>query len=370
MRRIVLLGSPDTKRTIYLKKAAEEEGISIELLNWQDWNGQLPEGKLFLKIDPPVWNSCLLERLEALTGEYGRQLVGVEQAAADRNVEFFNPPSAIMELLNKHRCKERLSRAGLPVTEQLCSETRETEASLSDASIYPVSTGIRSAGIRNTGQLLEHMQQKKVCQVFIKPALGSGAAGVSAFRIQPATGRMSLYTCACETSGAGLVNTKKLRQYMNPKEIRTFLDRLLALDCIVERWYPKAVHDGCTYDLRVVVQERQIDYILARMSKGPITNLHLNNHPLSLKELHLPLWTLEKTEVLCRAAMDCFPGLRSAGIDILLEKGSLEPRIIEMNAQGDLIYQDIYHENIIYRRQAKRMKAWLFLTDFSTGDYR
>ena len=58
-------------------------------------------------------------------------------------------------------------------------------------------------------------------------------------------------------------------------------------------------------------------------------------------------------------AADCFPGLRCAGIDILLERGSLKPRIIEMNAQGDLIYQDIYHENIIYRRQAERMKAWL-----------
>ena len=57
--------------------------------------------------------------------------------------------------------------------------------------------------------------------------------------------------------------------------------------------------------------------------------------------------------------MDCFPGLRSAGIDILLEKGSLRPRIIEMNAQGDLIYQDIYHENVIYSQQVRMIKKWL-----------
>ena len=57
--------------------------------------------------------------------------------------------------------------------------------------------------------------------------------------------------------------------------------------------------------------------------------------------------------------MDCFPGLRSAGIDILLEKGSLRPRIIEMNAQGDLIYQDIYNHNVIYGHQAEMMKRWL-----------
>ena len=39
-----------------------------------------------------------------------------------------------------------------------------------------------------------------------------------------------------------------------------------------------------------------------------------------------------------------------------LEKESLTPRIIEMNGQGDLIYQDIFNENTIYRRQAELLK--------------
>ena len=217
----------------------------------------------------------------------------------------------------------------------------------------------QKAGVQSTEQLLERMRQRKISQVFVKPVSGSGAAGVSAFRIQPGTGRMSLYTCAYETSDTGLANTKKLRQYTDPKKAVKILDKLFELDCIVERWYPKAAHNGYTYDLRVVLQEQRIDYVLARLSKGPITNLHLNNHPLSMEELNLPARTVESVEELCRMAADCFPGLRCAGIDILLEKGSLKPRIIEMNAQGDLIYQDIYHENIIYRRQAERMKAWL-----------
>ncbi len=57
--------------------------------------------------------------------------------------------------------------------------------------------------------------------------------------------------------------------------------------------------------------------------------------------------------------MGCYPGLASAGIDILLEKGSLKPRIIEMNGQGDLIYQDIFAGNVVYRHQAELMKAWV-----------
>lgn len=75
--------------------------------------------------------------------------------------------------------------------------------------------------------------------------------------------------------------------------------------------------------------------------------------------LGLPAPVLESVGEICRKAMGCFTGLRSAGIDILLEKGSLKPRIIEMNAQGDLIYQDIYHQNLIYGHQAEIMRQWL-----------
>jgi len=58
------------------------------------------------------------------------------------------------------------------------------------------------------------------------------------------------------------------------------LNRILSLCCIVERWYAKEEYQGYSYDLRAVVQEGDIDFLLARLSKGPITNLHLNNRPL------------------------------------------------------------------------------------------
>lgn len=143
------------------------------------------------------------------------------------------------------------------------------------------------------------------------------------------------------------------------KEIAAFLDQLLSMDCLAERWYPKASFQGCSYDLRAVWQFGQLDFLLARLSKGPLTNLHLNNHPLPAKELGLPLSVREEIEELCRRTALAFPGLSSFGADILLERGSLRPRIIEINGQGDLLYQDIYQENKIYRRQAEVMKAWI-----------
>ncbi len=125
----------------------------------------------------------------------------------------------------------------------------------------------------------------------------------------------------------------------------------------MERWYAKEEYQGYSYDLRAVFQEGELDFLLGRLSSGPVTNLHLNNHPVEYKELGLSEKKIDEIILLCQRCVECYPGLRSVGIDILLEKGSQVPRVIEMNSQGDLIYQDIYNKNKIYRHQAKIMKA-------------
>ena len=337
MRQAALLGKPDTKRTHYLGRAAREAGLHVLFLDWDRWRKDFPKGKIFLKIDPPEWDCCLLEQLPWLVEDYLRRLEELKRLEECQDVRFFNHPNAIKALLDKKGCKEQLRKAGLAVTEELEQDIIQTPE-----------------------QLLTMMDRKRIYQVFIKPVCGSGAAGAAAFRWQPQTGKMILYTCVGEMPGDGgkdLVNTKQLRRLSDAGQVLLMLEKLLKLGCIVERWYAKASHQGYSYDLRAVVQDGRTDFCLARLSKGPITNLHLNNHPLELETLGLSGTVIEEIQDLCRRSMELFPGLRSAGIDILLEKGSLKPRIIEMNAQGDLIYQDIYGANRIYRRQADMIKA-------------
>lgn len=347
MRQAVLLGNPGTKRTLYLEKGAEKVQVPMTFWDWKQFNDQhhVPgeycggpwSGKeIFLKIDPPVWDSCSLEELDSLTQEYEAQLKALESLGERGRVWFLNRPQAIWQLLDKRECKSKLKTLGIPVTEALEEPMDGGES------------------------LLKAMEAHRVPQVFIKPVRGSGAAGIAAFRWQRKTGNMMLYTCGMEDPETGcLVNTKRLRCFTDRGQVMSFLDRLFQSDCIVERWYAKAQYQGFSYDLRAVIQDGQMDFMLARLSKGPITNLHLNNHPLNASELNLPLSVLEETADLCRRAAEGYEGLRSVGIDILLENGSLRPRIIEMNGQGDLIYQDIYHENRIYRHQAEMMKRWL-----------
>lgn len=396
MRQAVLLGSPGTKRTIYLEKGAEAEGISFRLLDWKKfpfrsadspasplrkdlvlkndfrddtaladpfWNETAREN-VFLKIDPPLWESCCLDELNILARDYEKKLQWLAELGKKRQITFLNKPEDILALLDKRACKRRLAEAGIPVTEELDGIGRavfpvaETLDSVGQA-VLPVAETLDGVGRANL--LLGSMERRRIFQVFIKPVCGSGAAGAAAFRWQPRSGRMILYTCAMENPETGrLVNTKRLRRFTDRKQVLSMIGRLLELGCIVERWYAKAEHNGFSYDLRAVVQDGRMDFILARLSSGPITNLHLNNHPLKGNDLGLPCHVMEDVEQLCIRAAGCYPELRSVGIDVLLEKGSLRPRIIELNGQGDLIYQDIYGQNRIYLHQAEMMKEWLY----------
>lgn len=369
MRQIGLLGSPGTKRTLYLQQALEQAGIRPLFMDWMDWErvrkmlSEQSAGTLFLKIDPPSWDSCRLHELDSLTREYRRQLGELAQAGQNGRITYLNSPGTIELLLDKQSCKKTLVRAGLPVTEELPGfQDLGTDAlnGLRAASDGKKAQGhARSASSGRVDRLLERMRALGIFQVFLKPVWGSGAAGVSAFRWQPVTGRMVLYTCSLLQEGRELVNTKRLRRFSDPAGIRPLLEELLSMGCTVERWYAKMEYRGVSCDLRAVVQDDRVDFLVARLSDGPITNLHLNNRPLQAEELNLPKDVMDSIHTVCIHAMKPFPGLRSAGIDLLLEKGSLRPRIIEMNGQGDLVYQDIYQENTIYRHQAEMMKTWL-----------
>lgn len=147
------------------------------------------------------------------------------------------------------------------------------------------------------------------------------------------------------------VNTKKIRRMTDRKEIEEMVNFLLSMDAVIERWVPKDSIDDLAYDLRVVYQFGKIEMIQARGSKGTaITNLHLNDQAIEVK---LSEVTVDQIDRLCASAMKCFQGLNSAGFDILLEKNSLKPYIIEINGQGDLMYRDIFSENRIYREQVE-----------------
>lgn len=322
---IVLVGEPGTRRTEYFLRAAGELHKPVRFVDWQAAGGMEFHGDV-VKLDPPSYKSSDLFQMKDHLASFHQQMKGFGKAGGI----FLNPPCEILRLLDKRQCKEILMENQVSVTEMLEEK------------------------IENTEQLMEAMRRHRIYSVFIKPVYSSGAAGVTAFRLAPGRGRMTAYT-SCILQREELVNTKKLRRMENAQEIFRLLDAVLSLGAVVERWHPKASFRGKSYDLRVVWQFGRCEFVVARCSSGPVTNLHLNNSPLAFSDLGLSEKVACEINALCEKAMSCFPELRMAGIDVLLERGSLKPKIIEMNGQGDLMYQDIFHENRIYRRQVEWM---------------
>lgn len=321
MRQLVLLGEAETKRTLYFTRACQKLGVQVLRQTLAEYNVASPVSAM-IKIDPPGNDSWQLDQQAEYLASYQ---INLKRLSASGQV-FFNDPAAIWTALDKRRCKEILQMQGLPVTEMWPE---------------PITT-------------VEDLRMMLACQhwpgVFIKPRFGSAAAGILAYRFAPKSGREVLYTCAAFIDKR-LVNTKTLRRIENRIEMTQLLEQVLAGETVIERWYPKAQYQGRAYDLRAVVQFGQLDYLVARASKGPITNLQLNNGAVPIEYLHLAPKVLAEIETVCLQAMTALPGLRYAGIDILLEQKTHEPYIVEVNGQGDLLYQDIFADNRIYTKQ-------------------
>lgn len=327
MRKLILVGCEGTKRTDYFLKAAKELGISVDFENIFTCNPDKLTDAI-VKIDPYVYQDSELDKMEYLLDRYTNLLQGF---AANDRLEFLNHPLGILEVLHKVKCKEKLMKNAISTTKMINFATRS-----------------------NANELKQLMISQREYAVFIKPIRSSGAVGIVAYRYIPKINREVLYTSAY-LDGEELINTKKLYHIEDHEQIHKLLEKILSMEHMVERWYSKADYRGKKYDLRVVWQFGKIDFVVARQSKGPITNLHLNNQALPIDKLNLSSEKWEEISALCDKAMKLFPTLKSAGIDIMLEKGSLRPMIIEINGQGDLLYQDIFQDNCIYKNQLMYM---------------
>lgn len=327
---IVLIGSKDSKRTEFFLKAASQSGATVKFISWDSVKEGFNYGTLqgaAVKIDPPPCKVTEFGNMQDILAGYQVLLKQLAQCSCT----YLNTPDSILSVLDKEISKRILQEKGIRVTNMLAARPESAT------------------------HLLDIIKESKAYSVFIKPVNYSGAAGVAAFRINPFNGRMKMYT-SCRLSNGMLYNTKKLYMYEEDKEILDIISKLAGLGVIVEKWYPKDSFNGKSYDLRVVYQFGRIEYIVVRQSDGPVTNLHLNNQAADIRELGLSQEIISGIEEICNKAVSLFDGLKVAGIDVMLDKGSRKPRIIEINGQGDLIYQDIFSENIIYRKQAEFLK--------------
>ena len=105
--------------------------------------------------------------------------------------------------------------------------------------------------------------------------------------------------------------------------------------------------DGHTVDLRVVTIGQEPCHAVLRMSKGPITNLHLLNRrgdPSILRERMAPdAWGSLLDS--CRTVAGQFPDTLHIGVDVAVRPGPARHAVLEANAFGDILH-DVTHRNM------------------------
>lgn len=323
--RFFVVSNAESRRTAYFIRAGESVGADVRLVTYEALPSLLPRlQEAVIKLEPWVYAETGFAAYAKLCASDRRQLERLGAMEKPPGVRFMNEPEAILLALDKVRCKEVLTAAGLRCT--------------------PVA----AHGLTGFDALADCVV---ACRrgIFLKPRYGSGAGGILAIRCQPRLNRWVAYTTLCR-SADGVHNTGRIHRLTDRNEMAFLAETVLREGAVAEEWVAKESAGGEPYDLRVVCVGGRTVYVVVRYSSGAITNLHLNNKPGRWSDLRLPAAVREEVLALGVAATRA-AGLYYAGVDVLLEKGSLRPCVIEVNGQGDHIYQDLFGENAIYKEE-------------------
>ena len=177
-------------------------------------------------------------------------------------------------------------------------------------------------------------------RVFLKPRHGSSASGVMAIARNRRGDWRAVTTAAVD--GNFIRNLKRPREIRDQDELRSTVNAVARQHALVESWFPKATLDGRAFDLRVVVVSGMAAHVVVRTSRGPITNLHLDNRRGDLKATWQavgdPAW--REALRLAERAAHCFPSCHYVGVDVMIGTGRRKAAVAEVNAFGDLLHHE------------------------------
>jgi glutathione synthase/RimK-type ligase-like ATP-grasp enzyme len=273
-------------------------------------------------IDPPEFSDEVGEIADLRYWYQGfqsvlKRLTSIRELAqkAGKRIRFMNSPDDIALMFDKEGAHAHLERQGVPVIPALPK-------------------------MDDHRQLQQYMLEKPCHRVFVKSRYGSSASGVVAYEVHP-DGQRAVASTSIEMvrhqGKTRLFNSLKPRCYRHPEEIAPLMDALFAQDVHIEQWLPKSRISGLAYDLRVMAIGGQAAHAVVRKSKTPLTNLHLGNQRGQLQELGWDQTQSERLQQCVRKTAAAFPDSHYLGIDLLLPRGGKQPRVIEVNAFGDLL---------------------------------
>lgn len=368
----LLIGPRDSRRLRGLQQALRERGLAAaEELHYEDLlDGGLRDGldggalaapqraaeriaarpgalvKIESPGEAPALHAALIERGWRALGAPGappRPLQHGELAyqhywyagfrelldALPARAGYLNPPDDIAGMSDKLACQLRLRAQGIAIP-PLLGELHGYE------------------------HLRALLREHGAGQVFVKARYGSSGAGVLAYRADRG-GREAAYGSAelVEDGGVARVfNSLRPRRYDDGAQIARLVDTIAAQGAYVERWIPKPRApdgEGGHYDIRAVALDGFLRHRVARVGRGPLTNLHLGNRRGALAQW-LDDSAMHALEIATQQAAMAFPRSRMIGFDLILRDG--RSWVLEANAFGDLLLDLPWQGLSTYQDQA------------------
>lgn len=360
---MLLIGSSGSRRASLLAAAAQPLGVRLHIVGWDELIADATtlerhverahaDGHRWCKIDPAPpagpsaaalitrgWQLDASEAPPPRTVAHGELLylhwwyAGLASllqrlAGPLQRLQLLNPIEQILLMCDKWACQQHLRRRGIAIPELL-------------------------GELRSFDELQQRWPAREYPAVFIKARYGSSAAGVVALRRHP-DGELAAYSSARLTPD-GIYNHLHVTRYADRASIRQLIDTLAVQGTYVERWLPKprVPHDPqANYDLRVVAWRGSARQRIARLARGPMTNLHLGNRradPTWLQPAQLQL--LETAVARTARTFDA----SCIGFDVVL--GRADAHIVEANAFGDLLPDLHYQGATAYDDQVRMVVA-------------
>lgn len=318
-----------------------EAGSISEIMSDLDWQ---PQPSTMARLESPVNSSAdvrfLIRAGAKHLGEpepawqHGRGLMrhpslmlnGIETVtgmAAELNVNWLNAPSTIPVTCHKTRCSTYLSEQGVPVPNMV-------------------------VGVTSFQQLLAHIQTQQWPVTFVKPAAGSTGNGVIELRWDEQSNELTAVTAMEAVVYRGIQMFRSnlgVREYRDQNEIAAMVEYLIATDDLqVEQAVNKPLIDSSTTeccDLRVITIGGKACHRMARVSAGPITNLHLGNRRAAPEDV-LDAAQLNRSLELAEVAAAAFPDCLYLGVDVIPPNDDHQGCVLEVNIYGDLINEAIF----------------------------
>lgn len=211
----------------------------------------------------------------------------------------------VLTLFDKNRTADRLRDHDLPVPDSFAADDR-------------------------TPDLREKIQAAGWEAAYLKLATGSCASGIVRLNADART---------------GITTTQQLQgQFYNSYRVRTIeggpleevLAFLLAQTVTVQKGVMKATVGGHNFDVRVVVLHGKVVATIFRVSRHPMTNLHLGGRRGEARQCRAQIPQRHWLDAMghCEQAATLFD-VPCVGIDVAFDRYTGCPWILEMNAFGD-----------------------------------